>query len=73
MLRADAVFDISFKQLGQSGFMALSKSIAVIFCGSDGSHARRKKCTAKKCKRPASIWGTVLNGDRVTAAGFPIR
>ncbi|MGH6644080.1 MAG: hypothetical protein ACRED3_15435, partial [Bradyrhizobium sp.] len=69
MLRDDAVFDISFKQLGQADSWRFSKFVCGNIQGrANGSHARQKNTN-----RPALIWGTASNGDPVTASGFPIR
>ena len=69
MLRDDAVFDISFRQLGQSGFMALSKFFGCKILRLSEQFPR----TAQKCEQAGFDLGNGINGDPVTASGFPIR
>jgi hypothetical protein len=55
MLRTEAVFDISFKQLGQSGFMTALE----IYCGNIRRLSERFPRTAQK-----------MHGQKIQAAGF---
>jgi hypothetical protein len=70
MLCADAVFDISFEQFGQSGFM---ESLEILMLQFAAISEQFPRTALKNANRPASIRGTVFNGDPVTVSGFPNR